>query len=372
MLMQRMTRAYMPHVQRIAFRRAIPRRLTPTRIVAVTAWAAMACAPAGVPPVTRPLASAIAVDTAGGTVTLPLHAGFVGRRLVWYIVTESSDRADAARRGVTWAPRLAALAASAAAQAGTETSGVIHYSAGIRFTAGRVMRANPDSGFPALEARPGSVGENGYSPFVRLGSGVVVNAPIVADEYHAIDRIVSLDVAAGRAVLRLARGYGSGRHVWYISTDASDATVAAFERSTYAPVLASAPRVASVAAGSARFGILVVANGDTDVTSPDRQGMQSALRSGLSPLNVLQAAPLPGDTVYTPAWDLHLVAWTTAAIAAGRRAKVITWDAARVYAARGDLVSDTPGDAHNAALGGLVAAGIVVNCPVMLTSSREP
>lgn len=304
--------------------------------------------------------------------TLPLHAGFVGRRLVWYIVTESSDRADAARRGVTWAPRLAALATSAAAQAGAEVSGVIHYSAGIRFTAGRVMRANPDSGFPPLEARPGSVGEDGYSPFVRLATGIVVNAPIVADEYHAIDRVVSLDVAAGRAVLRLARGYGSGRHVWYISTDASDATVAAFERSTYAPALATAPVIASAAGGSARFGILVVANGDTDVTSPDRQGMQSALRSGLSPLNVLQAAPLPGDTVYTPAWDLHLVAWTASAVAAERRAKVVTWDEARAYAARGDLVSATPGYAHNPALGGLVAAGIVVNCPVMLTSRRDP
>lgn len=40
------------------------------------------------------LRSAIGVDTVARTVTLPLQHGFVDRRGVWYVVTESSDSAD--------------------------------------------------------------------------------------------------------------------------------------------------------------------------------------------------------------------------------------------------------------------------------------
>jgi hypothetical protein len=311
------------------------------------------------------------VDTLHGSVTLPVFQGRVNGKLVWYIVTESSDRADAARRGVTWAPRLAALATSDAAQPGAMVNGELRYRSGITFTAGRVVRPQPDSGFPALEASPGSVGDPGYTPFVRLLNGVVLNAPIVADEYHTIDRVITLDIGRGRVTLRLARGYGSARHVWYISTDASDPMVAAFERSTWAPAMAATPKVAESGAGSARFGILAIANGVTDRTSPERQGMQSALKDGLSPLNILQAAPLPGDSSYTPAWDLHLAMWTSSAVSQDQRVKIITWQEAKAYAERGLLVTAMPGTA-NPLLGGLEAAGVVVNCPVMASFPREP
>lgn len=95
----------------------------------------------------RPIRT-IAIDTLAGTVTLPLHGGRVGDRHVWYVVTESSDQADAARRGVTWAPRMAALATSKAVQPAVETADGIVFTAGVNFKPELSLRAAPDSGFP--------------------------------------------------------------------------------------------------------------------------------------------------------------------------------------------------------------------------------
>ena len=89
------------------------------------------------------LASAVQVDTIQQRVTLPVHRGFVGGRLVWYIVTESSDRADARRRDVTWSPRLARLSGTGAVQAGSESDGVLHYSAGIDLSPVHALTAAP-------------------------------------------------------------------------------------------------------------------------------------------------------------------------------------------------------------------------------------
>ena len=331
-----------------------------------------ACAGNRPAPASYPLRSAVAVDTAAGTVTLPLHRGSVGVRLVWYIVTESSDRADAARRGVSWSPRLAALAGTNAVQRASDLGDGIKYSAGVDFTPDRVVRPSPEKGFPPTEARPGSLAELGYSPFVQLPNGVIVNAPIIGDERRTLDRVVSLDVGRGRAALRITRGYANGRHAWYLSTEASDAMVAALEGATWTPNLASAPFAGTTAPGSARSAIVAIANGEIGADSPERQGMQSALLDGLSPLNILESAPDERSATppYTPVWDLHLVMWTPAAIAAGQRAKVITLAEVRAFAERGLLVSAMPG-APNALLAGLHAVGVVINCPVVATFARN-
>jgi hypothetical protein len=320
-----------------------------------------------------PIRSLVELDTIVGTVSLPLHSGRVGSKLVWYIVTESSDSADAQRRGVTWAPRMAALGTSTAVQPATETADGIRFMAGVDFSPEFSVRAAPDSGFPPLEAKPGSVAEPGYSPFVRLPNGTVLNAPIIGDERNIIERVASLDIRRMRAVMRLARGYGSGRHVWYISTEASDAGVAAMERSTWVPKLAEAPTVASYAPNTSRFYLLAIVNGATGRANPERQGLASALLDGLSPLNVLHGAPDPNSTDhdYTPLWDLHLARWTPAAIAADQRVKVITLDEARSYVERGWLVSAAPGT-PNPILGGLNAVNVVINCQVMASFALNP
>lgn len=192
----------------------------------------------------HPFRGAFAVDTVAATVTIPLQSGRVGRRTVWYVVTESSDRNDAKRRGVPWAPRLAELAGTLAVQDGSEDPrGGIAFTAGVDFSPEWSVVSSAAGDRSAVDAEPGSVAEPGYSPFVQLARGVIVNAPIIADSRNLHDRVVRLDIARGVAVLRLTRAPNAGRPLWYLSTDASDHAVAAFEKATWVPTLADAPVV---------------------------------------------------------------------------------------------------------------------------------
>ncbi len=53
------------------------------------------------------LRSAIALDARNETITLPLFKGRTAAgKTTWYVVTDSSSRADASHRGVNFAPRL--------------------------------------------------------------------------------------------------------------------------------------------------------------------------------------------------------------------------------------------------------------------------
>jgi hypothetical protein len=307
------------------------------------------------------LASAVEIDTIQQRVTLPLHRGFVGGRLVWSIVTESSDRVDARRRGVTWSPRLARLSGTGAVQAGSENDGVLHYSAGIDLSPIQAVTAAPDSGFPPVVANPGSVALSGYSPFVRLPDGVILNAPIIADEYEAIGRVTDLSPARGTVTLRMTRGYGDEQTLWYISTDASAPAVAAMESATYVPALAAAPNGAQGANGpSARSGIIAVVNGVVSADDPERQGLNSALLTGLSALNVLQNLPdgMGRETAYTPLWDLHMARWSAKVVAADQREKIFSWSQAEALHGRGSLSE-------------LGAAGVVINCSIMAIFVRR-
>lgn len=322
------------------------------------------------PVVELPLFRSVArLDTVAGVVVLPAFRGRVPGSESWYIVTESSDPIDAVNRGVTWAPRMRVLAGTHAAQRGSIVGGVLQYSADVDFSPVRQVRAQPDSGFPALEAKPGSVGRAGYSSFVELDNGIVINAPIIANATGALDRVIQLDSATGRVTLQMSRGYFDDRHAWYISTEASDPAVAALERATYAPALAAAPVTGVSNATSARSGILSIMNGVRERGSPDRQGMQSALLNDLSPLNVLQHAPSRDfqENAYSPLWDLHFMRWTRSAIESNQREKVSSWDVGASFARRGLLVNAAAADTVR----GLRAAGVAINCPVMITFSRQ-
>lgn len=318
--------------------------------------------------------SAIEVDTVRGTVTLPLHQGFVGRKVVWYIVTESSDRADAARRGVTWSPRLKAVAGTDAAQRAHEEHGRLLYDAGVDFSPEREIVPNAQTGFPPSVANPGSLGDPFYSPFVVLDNGTVLNAPIIADERGAIDRVVSLDPVAATVRVRLSRGYVNDAVAWYITTDASDAMVATMEGGTLAPAMRATPgEGATNAPGSARTGILAVINGETGADNPERQALESAVLDGRAPLSILEHAPDPSGKapVYSPAWDLHLVRWAAAAVTNNQRTKIFSWDQARTLLAGGFIVAEGP----NVARAGpkeLSPARVVINCPVIAVFRRAP
>lgn len=72
----------------------------------------------------------------------------------------------------------------------------------------------------------------------------------------------------------------------YISTDASDPLAATLENVPLTPATAATPEAALV-------NLVAFTNGATGAANPQRQGLASAIKDGLSPLNV--AANFPGQ-----------------------------------------------------------------------------
>ncbi|WP_380169601.1 hypothetical protein [Jannaschia sp. R86511] len=297
------------------------------------------------------------------TASLPLQTGRVGSvdgPTVRYVVTETSRRSDAARRGVNHAPRLAAAAGTAAVQDVELVDGVVVFPATVDFAPELVVQAGP-GGFPPAVARPGSVGEAGYSPLVRLPDGTVLNAPHVANATGTHDKLLRTEPGrrgAERGVFRESEGFYEGEEVYYVSFDATDPVIAALENATYAPALAAAPEAGSDDDDSARSAIVPFVNGQTGTGNPQRQGLSSALLGEGDPLNVIDSLPVRGGSDdYSPLWDVHAAEWTPAAVRAGTNTLQTDVDDVR------DLVDDGlvtgPGGAPWGAI------DVIVNCPVI-------
>jgi len=287
---------------------------------------------------------ASAAEHADHTVTLPLHRGKATTGYFWYVVLDASNSAAADRFGVNVAQKLENAPAKAV-QAGHFDNGVLMVDAGVDFTPARSV----------ANGEPGSVGEYGYTPLVRLPDGTVLDAPQIANSTGQHDKVISLDPATQQVRLRETEGRARGNIVHYVSTDASDRGVAALEGATYAPRLNQAPFPGGDGTDSARASLAAFVNGQTGVNNPQRQGIASALADGLDPLNVL--AWLPNQGRYSPLWDVHLAQWTAAAKAAGR-----------------DLRQSQFADVEDLADAGLVtapdggqfrASKIVVVCPIV-------
>ena len=103
------------------------------------------------------------------------------------------------------------------------------------------------------------------------------------------------------------------------------------------------------------------------MTTPGRQGLNSALRGEGDPHNINQEIPGQGNGRYCPVWDVHPVVWTAAAIAAGKRVQLTSaGDVANAFD-KGLLVGGGTGPA-NASLKGLPAGGFISNCPIIATA----
>jgi hypothetical protein len=304
------------------------------------------------------LRSAIGVDAEANTVTLPLFRGMSGAQSVWYVVTDSSDAADAAARGVVHAPLLARAGhVQAVALAGD----VVQFGAAPDFSAARRVVPGPQ-GFPPAEARPGAYAPDSYSPFIRLTQdGPVLNAPIVATgegpfdiagHSNVLDRVLAIDTQKRTVTLLLSHGFAEGQRVVYISTEASDPVAAALERATYVPRLGE---------GDADIALLVFA------TAPE-QGMARALLQGRlgdaaslvmardlgAPLNILTAFPT-GKTArgYSPSWRVTLLQWAAGAPPQRIAGQAELWRQVSARQVSGlDGAAPQPGD-------------MVVNCPVI-------
>jgi hypothetical protein len=309
------------------------------------------------------LPNTISVDPAAGTVTLPLNRGKAGGKTVWYIVTDSSNQADAQKRGATYAPILGNLGTGCSVCVGkaSETNGAITYPGAPDFGPKRSYVASA-TGFPPTSAAPGAKAGRGYTPFLKIGDAVI-NAPIVATgigtfdvtiHTNTADRVVAIDTQKKTVTLALVHGFFGGKRVVYLSTEASDPGAAAVERATFVPALKPKAGVVpiDVVANGSHQGLGFVAlhgNLSADATSADVASLKS-------PLNILATFPSgPTAGAYSPLWNVEVVAWKS-----------------KVLAAHGDRILKSIADisAAGAQVTGPTGkpvgpVGFVVNCPVI-------
>ena len=314
---------------------------------------------------TTSLASALNIDIAHETVTLPLYKGRTSHHeAVWYVVTESSDQADASRRGVNYASKLLNAVGTAAVQSAHVDDGALVFQGTVNFGLHHVLVPGPaDHPFPPTAFAPGAEGDALYSPLVRLPDGTVINAPQVANSTGKGGSVVTIDYERRTVTLSLLSGFVDSQFTVYLRTDSSSKLVAALENSTYAPNLDAAPGIANDEPPSARAAIIPIVNGIRGDDDPMRQGLESALLGEGDALNVPQEQP--SDPIhYSPIWDVTPVRWTDGAIAAGKRVQLHSQDDVRQEALDGNLVSALPGT-PNAGLGGINAIGAISNCPII-------
>ncbi len=292
----------------------------------------------------------VRVSADGDTATFPLRTGrTTDGRAFDYVVVEASSSSAADRFGVRAVGKLA-NAGRTATQPGRVVGGTLVVPGTVDFAPERVVTGTPGTGFPPVEATPGSVADAAYSPLVRLPDGSVLNAPQVGNGTGLHDKVVSLDRARRTVTLQLTDGFARGDAVVYLSTDASVAGPAALEASTYVPRLGTAPGLGDDSTASSRASLAAFVNGPTG-SAATRQGINSALLGEGDPLNVL--AWRPGQGRYSPLWDVHLSAWApgTTPVRQTRFADVE------------DLADDGRVTAPDGSPWG--ASGVVVNCPII-------
>ncbi|MEO6538357.1 MAG: hypothetical protein ABIT07_06810 [Ferruginibacter sp.] len=339
------------------------------------------------------LESATQIDTVNATAVLPLYRGQdANGGDVFYIITESNNVDKSIELGVNWTPKLVHAMGTKATQLATVVSGgaknphdfpILKFSGNVDFSPTRILVPGP-LGFPLNPAsQPGSVGDATYSPLVTFDGKIVYNASHLSNSTGVHDRVISMDKQNMTVKMRLARGFYEGFAILYSTTETSDEDVAALEDNTFAPNMNAAPNPADDKSfRSAREALIPVINGPMGVNNPNRQGLRSAVAGEGDPLNIFQEqagcedADDPGSFCdaagYSPLWDVHPVLWTDAAIAAGMRTRVTT-DKREVIApiniielyADGFVVAGAPLGPRNSSLGGLNAAGIIVNCPII-------
>ncbi len=252
-----------------------------------------------------------AVENADFTeVTLPIFEGQRTGETVWFVVTESSDRADAERRGVHYSPKMANGKGTLAVQKVGMIEGRVQFLGSVDFAPERMVVPSA-TGFPPKEAKPGAIGEALYTPLIELPNGVVLNAPQIKNNSGVHDRLIRIDLDKRTATFRMTDGFFEGRRVHYTSFNASDPAVAALEAANYTPNLKALPNKGSNSPSSALTGLAPIVNGPTGKGNPQRQGLSSALLGEGDPLNIVQEIPYgPRALAYSPMWDVYASVWT--------------------------------------------------------------
>ena len=170
------------------------------------------------------------------------------------------------------------------------------------------------------------------------------------------DKVLKICPRTKTVTMQLTTGFSFARPVLYLSTDTSNPLTATAEGATYAPGLEDIQGAADDSLFSPVERIFVFVNGPTCKDNPQRQGLNSALSDGASPLNVLGGIPTVA-TDYSPIWDLNPSVWTQAAIEKGYRSRMTEEFAILGLVERGFLTG-LNGEPFG-------SAGLVVNCPIV-------
>lgn len=318
------------------------------------------------------------VDKEKGTITLPLYEGAMkSGEVVWYVVTDTDDAGNADQLGLNYSPKLTYADVGRAVRKAT-----LGPKFKLTFEAGKVdfkpqRGATPGEApnfFPPKQFQPGSVGDNDYSPLVKItnAGGHIYNAPIIAfnvpanrldqfcngnPDYSLVhDKVVKICPREKTVTLALTTGFSFSRPVLYLSTDTNNPLTATAEASTYAPGLEDIQGAGDDSLFSPVERIFVFVNGATGKNNPQRQGLNSALSDAASPLNVLGGIPTVA-TDYSPLWDINPAVWTQAAIDKGYRSRM-TEEFAILGLVRRGFLTGLNGKPFG-------STGLIVNCPIV-------
>lgn len=324
----------------------------------------------------------IQLDAPREEITLPFYTGVSPQGVTDYVVTESSSKEDAERRGVNYAAKLTNARGTRAVQRVTvDANGAIVFPGGVDFNPAPTdpLRPGPD-GMPSGIFPPGARGDANYSPLVELPNGIILNASHVRNSTGFHDSYVRQGAVpagfrpsdrpgaprpAGEITMSLFLGFSNTHPELYLHMDASSPEVATFEGSTFADNLDFAPGQSSNdSAFSARSAIIAIENGEEARGNPGRQGLNSFVQQQGDPLNITQTFPGRQDERYSPVWDIHQVRWTEAAIAAGERRRLESPSDLIKEFRDGNIVSTGTGP-PNPSLGGIRSNGAISNCPVV-------
>jgi hypothetical protein len=321
------------------------------------------------------------------------------------VLTDVSDQALAQQIGLNFAPKLAnsSRGCPGCVQAlsipeNILSAGAVSFKGTPDFTPDRLLVPGP-AGFPVQTVRAGSVAGPFYTPYVQVaGTNIVYNAPIIATgdgpfdvttHRNTHDRVLAIDTANMTVDLLIIRAFSAGKEVAYLSFDSSSQEAAVLERSTFTPVLEGLPFPnGEFRTDGARAAIFAFANGQTGTSSPPAQGLNhlvvdgrnveeaqlantallTALRNGGDARNVLDVFPTMIDPrfrlEYSPAWDLRLTFWSSAAVASGINVAQTDSNVIRTLATQ--WVVGSPGGLF------LASANIEVNCPVVAFINDPP
>ena len=315
-----------------------------------------------------------------GSITLPLYQGQTKtapgqQTTVWYILTDTTDKGNAEALGINHSPKLAYSEIDGAIRYAkiesdatlTFTRGLVDFSPARGLTAGELPNA-----FPPREFQAGAIGDEYYSPLILITNAGrhVYNAPMMAvgsasdisacsgnaDHSLVHDKVLRICPEEGTVTLSLTSGFSFARPVLYLSTEANHPLAAALEGATFTPALQSITVGRDDSAFSAVERIFVIGNGPTGDENPQRQGLNSAIIDGRSPLNVLGGIPTIA-TDYSPLWDVNLGLWT-------QEAKDKNYDSrvSEEFQILGLVEQGWITGPDGAPFG---STGIIVNCPIV-------